>query len=424
VLTFRVLGPLEVRDGDLVIELPPGKQRVLLVALLMRAGEIVPTDTLIEQLWGETPPRTARGALVNNVSLLRKALGSDVLLTRPPGYLLDVVPVQTDLGQFEKLTAEARATQSVTERAEKLRQALTLWRGTPFADLAFESFAQLEISRLEDPRLAARQDLIDAELEYGSHADLLPELDTLIQQHSFDERLRGQQMLALYRAGRQADALLAYQTARRLLDDELGLEPGTELRELEQAVLRQDPELAAPMPTVAAVMPSRRTVTVLFADLVESTELAERLDPEALQAVRSKYFEEMRQAVERHGGTVEKFIGDAVMAVFGVPKAHEDDALRAVRAAVDIHDVLRGIEGGLEARIGVNTGEVFTGGETALVTGGTVNVAKRLEQAAPAGEILLGAPTLRLIRDAVKASRSSHSASAMLSPYLPSASQR
>ncbi|PWU22445.1 MAG: hypothetical protein C5B48_10055 [Candidatus Rokuibacteriota bacterium] len=403
VLEFRVLGPLEVREGERVIELPPGKQRLLLAALLLRAGEIVATDTLIEQLWGERPPRTAKGALVNNVSLLRKALGPHLLLTRAPGYLLDLSPEQTDLGQFERLTADARATDSVDERAQKLREALALWRGAPFADLAFESFAQLEISRLEDMRLVARQDLIDAELALGRHADLLAELDTLVQQHPFDERLRGQQMLALYRAGRQADALEAYQTTRGLLDEELGLEPGGELKQLEAAILHQDPALATPAATVQAVEASRRTVTVLFADLVDSTALAERLDPEALQTVLTRYFSVMRDAVEQHGGTVEKFIGDAVMAVFGVPRAHEDDALRAVRTAVDMRDSVSGSSDGLELRIGVNTGEVVTGGEELLVTGATVNLAKRLEQAAPSGEILISAGTLRLVRHAVSA---------------------
>jgi class 3 adenylate cyclase len=403
VLTFSVLGPLEVREGDRVIALPRRKHRVLLAVLLLRADEVVSTDALIEQLWGEKPPRTAKDALVNYVSLLRKALGPDVLLTRDPGYVLDVRPEQTDLGRFERLAAGARATRSAGERAETLRQALALWRGAPFADLAFEPFAELEIDRIEDLRLAAREDLIDAELDSGHHADLLPELETLIQEHPFDERLRAQLILALFRAGRQADALEAYQATRRLLVEELGLEPGPPLRELEQAVLRQDPALAIPTPAIAAAPPSRRTVTVLFADLVESSELAERLDPEALRAVLDRYFTAMRTAIERHGGTVEKFIGDAVMAVFGAPRAHEDDALRAVRAAVDIREAVAELEG-VQARVGVNTGEVFTGGDAnVLVTGATVNLAKRLEQAAPAGEILVGAATLRLVRDAVEA---------------------
>ena len=157
--------------------------------------------------------------------------------------MLDVAPDQVDLGRFERLCAEARAAADVAERAEKLREALGLWRGPPLADLAYEPFAALEIARLEELRLAAREELIDAELELGRHADLVPELERLVQEHPFDERLRGQLMLALYRAGRQAEALEAYQEARRVLDEELGLEPGTPLRELEQAILRHDPAL-------------------------------------------------------------------------------------------------------------------------------------------------------------------------------------
>src|SRR5262249_35621424 len=166
--------------------------------------------------------------------------------------------------------------------AEKLQAALGLGGGDPLADLVYEPFAALEIARLEELRLAARQDLIDAELELGQHADLLPELETLIQQHPFDERLRGQQMLALYQAGRQSEALDAYQATRRLLDEELGLEPGPALRELEHAILKQDPALAI-QPTIATPAPaSRRTVTVLFADLVDPARLIEQLDPEAV----------------------------------------------------------------------------------------------------------------------------------------------
>ena len=160
--------------------------------------------------------------------------------------------------------------------------------------------------------------------------------------------------------------------------------------------------LAAPTYSAPVVQAARKTVTVLFADLVDSTALAEQLDPEALQAVLGQYFDVMRSVVERHGGTVEKFIGDAVMAVFGVPTAHEDDALRAVRAAVDMHEALAIHSDGVELRIGVNTGEVFAGGAEALVTGAAVNLAKRLETAAGPAETLVGPTTVRLVRHAVK----------------------
>jgi DNA-binding SARP family transcriptional activator len=245
-LTFRVFGSLEVFDREQPVWLSRRKHRVLLAILLLRAGDVMSTDALIEQVWDEWPPRTARDALQNYVSLLRKTLGSEVLLTRSTGYVLDVDPEQIDLGRFERLLAEARATEAAGERIEKLRQALSLWRGPPLADLAFEPFAQLEIGRLEDQRLAAEQDLIDAELATGLHTAAVPRLEALIQQHPFDEGLRGQLMLALYRSGRQAEALFSYQATRALLVEELGLEPGPRLKELEAAILRQDVALTAP----------------------------------------------------------------------------------------------------------------------------------------------------------------------------------
>ena len=270
----------------------------------------------------------------------------------------------------------------------------------------------VEAARLEELRAAARADLIDAELELGRQAELVPELEATIAERPFDERPRGQLMLALYRAGRQADALEVYREARRTLDEELGLEPGAPLRELEQAILRQDPALAAPQAAPVVAEERRKTVTVLFADLVESTELAEALDPEVLRRVLDGYFADARRAIEHHGGTVEKFIGDAVMAVFGVPVAHEDDALRAVRAAVEMRAAVAALGEALEReqglrldlRIGLNTGEVYVAdaGGAGLVTGNAVNLAKRLEQAAPSGSIMLGAGTLELVRDAVR----------------------
>ena len=337
------------------------------------------------------------------MSLLRKSLGGDVLVTREGGYVLDVSPEQVDAVRFERLAAEAREIVTPDGRAAKLREALELWRGPALADLAYEPFAAVEIARLEELRLAATQDLIDAELELGRHADLVPELETLIQEHPFDERLRGQLMLALYRSGRQAEALEAYRAARRMLDEELGLEPGPPLRELEQAILRHDPALATPAVAKPVTLPTRRTVTVLFADLVDSSSLVEGLDPEAAHSLLQRYFATARAAVEGHGGIVEKFIGDAVMAVFGVPRSHEDDALRAVRAAIEIRERVPAADERLEVRIGVNTGEVLAGaGDEVLVTGAAVTVAKRLEQAARGGEVLVGASTQRLVRDAVR----------------------
>ncbi|HEU0303555.1 MAG TPA: BTAD domain-containing putative transcriptional regulator [Gaiellaceae bacterium] len=412
-LELRILGPLEVVVDGEPVELRRAKQRSLLALLLLSAGEVVSADRLIEELWAGAPPATAKDALQNYVSQLRKALGRDVIATRAPGYVLEVEPDQTDVGRFERLVDEARGAGDAETRAAVLREALDLWRGTPLADLAFESFTGLEVARLEELRAAARADLADAELALGHHAELVPELEATMAERPFDERPRAQLMLALYRAGRQADALEAFQDARRTLADELGLDPGAQLRELEQAILRQDTALDLPLAIPTITEERRKTVTILFADLVESTELAEALDPEALRRVLDGYFAAARRAIESHGGTIEKFIGDAVMAVFGVPVAHEDDALRAVRAAVDTRTAVAALSDAakreqgltLDLRIGINTGDVYVGdpGQGAgLVTGNAVNIAKRLEQAAPTGSIMLGAPTLELVRDAVR----------------------
>jgi DNA-binding SARP family transcriptional activator len=386
---LSILGPLEVRDGDRVIPLPRRKHRELVSLLALRAGEVVPRDVLIEELWGGRPPKTAREALHNNVSQLRKQLGDDVIVTREPGYLLQVEPEELDLLRFERLAEEARRAGSAEECAAKLTAALALWRGAPLADLAYEEIGIREAGRLEDLRLAAREDLIDAELELGRHGDLVTELETLVVEHPFRERLIGQLMLALYRAGRQADALEAYREARGVLMDELGLEPGVQLRELQQAILRQDPALDLP-----AVLPSleerRKTVTVLFCEL---TPAEEGLDPERLRRRTVRALAEARSVIEEHGGSVETRAGDELLGVFGIPAAHEDDALRAVRAAAELRGAVP------ELRVGLDTGEVLAG--HGFVSGEVVARSKRLQQEAAAGEALLGQATYSLCTDAV-----------------------
>ena len=295
-----------------------------------------------------------------------------------------------------------------------MRAALALWRGPALDDLAFEPFVRDEVGRLEEARLTALEERIAAELELGTGDDLVGELEVLVEQHPLRERFRAQLMRALYRAGRQADALTAYQDARRVLMDELGLEPSEELRELQGAILRQDAALETRVEDPAERAADRRTVSVLFCDLIDSTELVASLDPEVYRRLISRYFEVVRKPIEGHGGTVEKFIGDAVMAVFGVPELHEDDALRATRAAVDIRDRL--LELGeeakaewdvtLAARIAVTTGEVHVlsaPGQELHVSGAAASMASRLEKKAPAGGILIGAETHRLVRDAVQA---------------------
>jgi len=408
-MDFRVLGPVEVRDRGETVELRRKKPRALLAVLLLHPGELVTSDVLIDALWGESPPRTARAALQNYVAQLRRALGPGVVASRGGGYVLEVGAEQIDLGRFERLTAEARAARG-DERVAKLREALALWRGPPFADLTFEPFAELEGPRLEELRTTALEDLVDAELAIGSGPDLVTELEQLIAEHPFRERLRGQLMLALYRSGRQADALEAYQETRRTLVDELGIEPGASLRELEQAILRQEASLLTEA-RVAAVPARpeerRKTVTVLLADLTAPG----TSDPELLHDSSTRALARARMVLEEHGATIEQRAGDEVLAVFGVPRAFEDDALRAARAALELEveldglsDVLEG-EGRsrIELRVALETGEALVGvDETGhgFASGPAIGEAKRMLQRALPGEILAGPLTVRLLGEA------------------------
>jgi YVTN family beta-propeller protein len=260
VLDFRILGPFEVVEGRRVVVLGGPRQRALLAVLVLRRGEVVSSDRLIDQLWGERPPATAAKTLQGYVSHLRKALGNEVLLTRGGGYVLAAEPGQVDAVRFEALVTEARHALVNGDAAgarELLGSALELWRGEALADLAYEPFAQAEIARLEGARFGALEDRIEADLIGGHHRGLVGELESLVALRPHRERLRGQLMLALYRSGRQAEALEVYRRGRQALDDELGLEPGPELRALEQRILNHDaaldpPPAAAPEPRVAA----------------------------------------------------------------------------------------------------------------------------------------------------------------------------
>ena len=388
-LSISILGPVEVRVGDRVIPLPRNKHRALASLLAVRAGEVVPADVLIEELWGGRPPRTAREALHNNISQLRSKLGGDAIEWREPGYVLHIDPEGLDLFRFDRLVEEARQTASPEERAAKLTAALALWRGAALVDLAYDEIGIREAGRLDELRLTAREDLIDAELERGHSGDLVPEVETLVLEHRFRERLRGQLMLALYRSGRQADALDAYRDARETLVEELGIEPGVQLRELHQAILRQDPELDLPA-VLPPVEERRKTVTVILCELAPAEE---GLDPERLRLRTVRALAEARSVIELHGGSVETRTGDELLGVFGVPAAHEDDALRAVRAAAGIRDALP------ELRVGVDTGEVLAG--HGFVSGDVVARAKRLQRDAAPGDALLGEATLLRCGDAV-----------------------
>jgi DNA-binding SARP family transcriptional activator/ABC-type branched-subunit amino acid transport system substrate-binding protein len=251
-MEFRILGALAVADDGHELTLGGGKQRALLALLLTHPNEVLSSDRLIDELWGVEAPPTAAKMLQNYVSQLRRTLGSNgaagVLETRGSGYLLRVRPGERDLDRFEELLERARASlgKDPETAAGLLREALALWRGPPLSEFAYERFAQEEIARLEELRLEAIEERVQADLAVGRHAALVAELGRLVHEHPFRERLRAQLMLALYRSGRQADALASYRDARRALVEELGLEPGRELRELERAILAQDEKLHAP----------------------------------------------------------------------------------------------------------------------------------------------------------------------------------
>jgi predicted ATPase/class 3 adenylate cyclase/DNA-binding winged helix-turn-helix (wHTH) protein len=609
-MDFRILGPLEVLDEGRAVALGGAKQRALLALFLVHAGETLTTDRLIDELWGEHPPANAAKTVQMQVSRLRKALaagpGGGLIVTRERGYELRLDPDQLDSHQFERLTDEGTSELAAGRpepAAEALERALSLWRDAPLADLAYERFAQGEIARLEDLRAGALEQLIEAKLALGRHSEVIAQLEPLIAEYPYRERLRAQLMLALYRCERQADALQAYQEARRQLVEELGIEPGERLRELERAILAQDKALVAPaaplrsddgeaappgpeelpsgvvtfaltdiegssglweadpkamasalelhdeliartaeahagrllktkgegdatvtafrrasdaletavelqrvlaeaswpgglelrvrialhtgeaheregdyfgpalnraarlrglarggatvisqataeivqdrlprevelvdlgsqqlrgltrpervfelrrMAAPMAPQEMRKTVTVLFSSVGASIPEGRELDPEARRRVMLRYFGDVRAVLERHGGTVEAYPGDAVMAVFGVPLLHEDDALRAVRAASEMRDELPILGDELErafgvrpiARVGVGTGEVIATppeSDQPLATGEAVNFAKRLEELAGPGEILIDEKTHRLVQSCVRA---------------------
>lgn len=300
-LEFRLLGPLEILADGTTLSLAGPKQRALIALLLLHAGEVVAVDRLVGELWGEHPPRTATTSLQNLVAQTRKLLGHDALVTRPPGYTLQVDADRIDVACFERLVREARG-QTAERRVAILRDALALWRGPPLADFTFESFAQTEIRRLEELKLDALEERIQAELELGLGGELVAELESLVAQHPLREQLRGHLMLALYRAGRQAEALQAYHDARRVLVDEMGIEPGPGLQQLYRSILRQEGGLArAPSPgpaedhagDVARALVQGRLVVVLGPDVSreETGEPTSLPGPAELAAHLARVFE-------------------------------------------------------------------------------------------------------------------------------------
>jgi DNA-binding SARP family transcriptional activator/tetratricopeptide (TPR) repeat protein len=419
-IEFGVLGPIEVRHDGHPVRLGGKKQRELLAVLLLHAGQPVRVDRVIDRVWGDGAPETAATAVHGHILALRKLLGRDTIVTTDHGYVLNVESDDIDAHRFERLIGEARQSDDLSARAALLREALSLWRGEPFADIDHEFFGESDIVRLRELRLAAVEESIEVDLTLGRHADVVSDLESLVTHHPLRERLWGQLMLALYRSGRQSDALHAYQRTRAILARELGIDPGSALQRLEQQILRQDVDLDVPLVTA---MPSRsgsprltrerKFATALFVDVVESAALAEREDPELVQALLGEVLGGAADLVEKHGGFVASVMGDSVLAMFGIPAVHEDDPLRAVRTALGMQALVAARnqqltdegKAPLQLNIGIEAGEVVVElartdrGRT--ITGDAVNTAARLQRDAEPGHIVVGPTAYALTRGVV-----------------------
>jgi DNA-binding SARP family transcriptional activator/DNA polymerase III delta prime subunit len=395
---FRILGPLEVVHEGRSLALGGGRERTLLALLLLSANQVISVERLAEDLWAGRPPEGANHALRVYVSRLRKSLreagGDEVLVTQPLGYVARVEADALDASRFEALVARGRKEAGKGDHqgaAATLREALALWRGPALADLADAPFARAEGARLEEARLSALEERIEADLACGRHGELVAELDALTRAHPLRERLWAQRMVALYRSGRQADALRAYQELRVLLGEELGLEPSAALARLEGAMLRHEPELDWPPAGRAAVSPPapgslEGVVTFLFTDLVGSTQLLERLGEDAAEELRRTHFSLLRQAVSEAGGQEVKNLGDGLMVAFASPLAALGCAL-AVQRGVAEHNRAHP-ERHLGVRVGLQSGEAVRAEDDFF--GSAVVVAKRLCDRAGAGQILAG----------------------------------
>jgi DNA-binding SARP family transcriptional activator len=386
---FRVLGPLEVIEHGRSLQLGGRKQRALLALLLLNAGDVVPRERLIEELWHGEPPTAAEATLRAYLSRLRSVLGAGRLETRSSGYALVLAPDELDAKAFERLLAEGRialAEERAAEAAKLFADALALWRGDPFVDFLYEAFSQNEIARLMELRLEAIEERIESELTLGRDEDLVAELKELVSTHPLRERLCRQLMLALYRCGRQAEALGVYASTRRTLVQDLGLEPGPELRTLERAILRQDDSLVLRRGAERPTRDVRKNVSVL-AVLVEG----EAKDPEAERSLAQRVLERSAPVFARNGGFVKRHLGAQLFAIFGIPNVHEDDALRAARAACELRQKLAGVG---DVRMGISSGEVLVGGSQ--VTGSPLESALAFAHRAAADEIRLDEQTRQL----------------------------
>jgi DNA-binding SARP family transcriptional activator len=366
---FRILGPLQVLDGGRELPLRSPKERDLLAVLLLHAGTVVSRDRLVEELWGESPPPTAAKALNVHVSQLRKTLarnGHDPVATRPPGYALEVDPECVDAARFERLAAEAReraATGDVESARALLREALELWRGRALDGIELESAARNEAGRLEELRLAAQMDRIDCDLALGRHDQVIGELEALVAEQPLRERLRSQLMLALYRSGRQADALHCYREAWETLVAELGIEPSLPLQRLQKAILNHDPSLEAPT-GIGRGEPSSGltgTVVVLFADASHVRRFLRELRPGEVDSFLAEYQRLLRAVFEELGGRGVAAFFDTVSAAFPTAK-------QAALAAAAAGRAIAAFQPQLTLKIGIDAGSAAAAASTGPVS--------------------------------------------------------
>jgi predicted ATPase/DNA-binding SARP family transcriptional activator len=335
-MEFRILGRLDVADGVRDVAPRRQKQRALLALLLLRAGELVTVDEALDALWGARPPPAARNAVQGHVATLRKLLGHDRIATRESGYTLRLEEDELDLHRFERLLSDSRE-RPPGKQAELLAEALALFRGAPLEDFRYNDFARAEAARIDELRLRALELKIDAELALGRHDDVVPELERLIAEVPLRERLRGQLMLALYRAGRQADALKAYQYARSTLVDELGIEPGPELQRLERQILNQDRGLAAPSTTVAAArLPTPPTPLIgREREILELTDLLRRPEVGLVTLTGTGGTGKTRLAIQAATAVLDTF-ADGVVFVSLAPLQHPGLVLTTAAKALGV----------------------------------------------------------------------------------------
>jgi DNA-binding SARP family transcriptional activator len=412
----RILGSFQLEEGGRRIPMGGVRQRAVFVSLLLRANEVVPSEQLLMDLWGEDSPPAAANSLQAAISRLRRILPQGRLMTEAAGYLLRIFPEELDVSRFEQLVSEGREALTAgdaEQAARTLRQALSLWQGPALADFRYEPFAQAEIVRLEELHLTCLEERVEADLALGLTGVLVAELRRLVSEHPVRERLRGQLMLALYRDGRQAEALEVYREFRTVLRDELGLEPSLQLRELETAILRQD-SLASPVSATTGEPLARRPVTVVCVLLRVASDAGMSLDPEAYEVVNEQAVHGLTTVLERYGGKLAVSADERLIGVFGAASVHEDDALRAMRASLEarrvltseLADLLRRYGVSLTCRFGVATGEALVGGSAPLGSAGNVSAqAVLLAEAAEPAQILIGRQTRELAVAAIETER-------------------